>query len=111
MVSAAIASVVQAMGIDVGLYTSPHLIRFNERICINGESASDDELVAALVDRDGRGTSQAAHAKVQVHTRMIAGKRCVLPSCGTLRHENFPVLPTITVYRNGMRVGITRSPN
>ncbi|MBT3191574.1 MAG: bifunctional folylpolyglutamate synthase/dihydrofolate synthase [Verrucomicrobia bacterium] len=47
-VSASIASVVHATGIDVGLYTSPHLIRFNERICVNGVSVSDDELVAAL---------------------------------------------------------------
>jgi dihydrofolate synthase/folylpolyglutamate synthase len=42
-VSSLIASVLRAAGYDVGLYTSPHLTRFNERIQINGESIRDDE--------------------------------------------------------------------
>jgi dihydrofolate synthase / folylpolyglutamate synthase len=29
-------------------YTSPHIHRFNERVCVNGVDASDDELVAAF---------------------------------------------------------------
>ncbi len=44
-VSSLIASVLQAAGYRVGLYTSPHLIRFNERIQIDGASISDDEFV------------------------------------------------------------------
>ncbi|GLQ30932.1 bifunctional tetrahydrofolate synthase/dihydrofolate synthase [Litoribrevibacter albus] len=32
----------------VGLYTSPHLIRFNERVRINGQEASDQELISAF---------------------------------------------------------------
>jgi dihydrofolate synthase/folylpolyglutamate synthase len=32
-------------GYDVGTFTSPHLIRFNERIRVNGADVSDDELV------------------------------------------------------------------
>lgn len=32
----------------VGTYTSPHVIRYNERIAINGEPATDDEIVAAF---------------------------------------------------------------
>jgi dihydrofolate synthase/folylpolyglutamate synthase len=43
-VSSLIASVLRAAGYKVGLYTSPHLTRFNERIQINGESIPDDEL-------------------------------------------------------------------
>jgi dihydrofolate synthase/folylpolyglutamate synthase len=35
-----------AAGFKVGLYTSPHLIDFNERVRINGELASDAMLVA-----------------------------------------------------------------
>jgi dihydrofolate synthase/folylpolyglutamate synthase len=31
-------------GVSTGLYTSPHLIRFNERISVNGTDATDDEL-------------------------------------------------------------------
>ncbi len=32
----------------VGTYTSPHVIRYNERIAINGEPATDEEIVAAF---------------------------------------------------------------
>jgi len=32
-------------GYRVGLYTSPHILHFNERARINGESASDEDLV------------------------------------------------------------------
>jgi dihydrofolate synthase/folylpolyglutamate synthase len=32
----------------IGTYTSPHAVRYNERIVINGEPATDDEIVAAF---------------------------------------------------------------
>lgn len=35
-------------GYNVGTYTSPHLISYNERIRINGNAASDDEIVSAF---------------------------------------------------------------
>lgn len=40
-----IASVLTAAGYRTGLYTSPHLISFNERIRINGRMIGDGELV------------------------------------------------------------------
>lgn len=45
----AIASIYQQAGYRVGLYQSPHVFRFNERIRINGELASDAQLVAAFM--------------------------------------------------------------
>ena len=39
-----LASVYQNAGYDVGLYTSPHLIDFNERFVVNGEQITDQEL-------------------------------------------------------------------
>ncbi len=36
-------------GYRVGCYTSPHLLRYNERVKINGIEASDDALCAAFV--------------------------------------------------------------
>jgi dihydrofolate synthase/folylpolyglutamate synthase len=42
-----IASILQAAGFKTGIYTSPHLVRFNERICINGQMISDPDVVAA----------------------------------------------------------------
>lgn len=35
-------------GYRVGAYTSPHLLRYNERICVNGKQASDEAIVAAF---------------------------------------------------------------
>lgn len=41
-----IAAVLQAAGYKVGLFTSPHLLDFRERIKINGEMIPQDEVVA-----------------------------------------------------------------
>src|SRR5436190_20508957 len=38
------ASVFQETGYVVGLYTSPHLVKFNERIQISGIEITDEEL-------------------------------------------------------------------
>src|SRR5947208_15618370 len=39
------ASVLRAAGYRVGLYTSPHLVRFNERIRVDGEPIADDDVL------------------------------------------------------------------
>ncbi len=41
--AATLASIVQAAGYRTGLYTSPHLVRVNERIRVNGEPISNAE--------------------------------------------------------------------
>ncbi len=46
-IASALAAILQQAGYRVGLYTSPHLIRFNERICINGTPIADDAVVAS----------------------------------------------------------------
>jgi dihydrofolate synthase/folylpolyglutamate synthase len=43
------ASCLRAQGYRVGLYTSPHLVRFNERVQINGEAILDPVLEDAIV--------------------------------------------------------------
>jgi dihydrofolate synthase / folylpolyglutamate synthase len=43
-VCAMIESVLRASGIKTGLYTSPHLIRFNERFRVNGQEISNADL-------------------------------------------------------------------
>lgn len=48
--SALIAHTMNNLGVNVGLFTSPHLINFNERININGEDISDEELCEALAE-------------------------------------------------------------
>src|SRR6201997_1765496 len=44
--AATLASILRASGLKTGLYTSPHLVRLNERIRVNGEEISDDEFAA-----------------------------------------------------------------
>ena len=48
-----LASILQGSGLRTGLYTSPHLVRINERIGLGGDRISDDDfaLVHDLVDR------------------------------------------------------------
>ncbi len=41
--SATLASILQASGVKTALYTSPHLIRINERIRLGGKPISDEE--------------------------------------------------------------------
>src|SRR5262249_51788726 len=48
-----LAAILQASGYKTGLYTSPHLVRINERVRINGKAIADEEfaLIHDLVDR------------------------------------------------------------
>lgn len=45
---ACIASVLRSAGFRVGLNTSPFLLRFNERVQVNGEEIPDEELAALM---------------------------------------------------------------
>ena len=47
-VVAMLASILGQTGLKVGMYTSPHLVRFNERIQINGNVIPDDELLRMM---------------------------------------------------------------
>src|SRR5438132_11665085 len=40
------ASVLEKAGYRVGLYTSPHLVRFNERIQVNSTPIPDDDVLS-----------------------------------------------------------------
>ena len=48
--SATLAAICQAAGYETGLYTSPHLVKINERIQMNGEPIADAEF-AEIYDR------------------------------------------------------------
>jgi dihydrofolate synthase/folylpolyglutamate synthase len=51
--AATLASILQASGVRTGLYTSPHLLRINERIRTDGEDIPDDKfaLLHDMVER------------------------------------------------------------
>ncbi|RMF05671.1 bifunctional folylpolyglutamate synthase/dihydrofolate synthase, partial [Candidatus Woesearchaeota archaeon] len=44
-VCAMLASLLKEAGFKVGVYTSPHLVSFNERIVVDGEQISNDDVV------------------------------------------------------------------
>jgi len=46
-IASSIASILKESNYRVGLYTSPHLVRFNERIRINNQPVSDKNIVEA----------------------------------------------------------------
>lgn len=48
--SAMVESIARASGRRTGLYTSPHLVRFAERIRLDGQMLADDALARALTD-------------------------------------------------------------
>ncbi|HXQ99646.1 MAG TPA: bifunctional tetrahydrofolate synthase/dihydrofolate synthase, partial [Pseudomonas sp.] len=43
-----VASLLQAQGLKVGVYSSPHLLRYNERVQVQGLEASDAQLCQAF---------------------------------------------------------------
>ena len=67
-ISAMTASVLQAAGFRTGLYTSPHLIRYHERVQINGEPIPD-EAFARLMERIAR-AEEGSDVTLTVFQRM-----------------------------------------
>ena len=59
--SATLAAILCVAGYKTGLYTSPHLVRLNERIRVNGEAIADPEF-GEIYDRVERTAQQLLHA-------------------------------------------------
>lgn len=59
-VCAMLESILRQTGLRVGLYTSPHLIRFNERIRVNGVEISDPELADLFTEMEPHAAAVAA---------------------------------------------------
>ena len=51
-VTAYLDAMLRAAGYDAGLFTSPHLVRYQERIRIGGREIGDDALLAAFAEID-----------------------------------------------------------
>src|ERR1700751_128107 len=47
-VAAHLEALLIALGASTGLFTSPHFIRYNERIRVGGSEVADQELIAAF---------------------------------------------------------------
>ncbi|MBN1142249.1 MAG: bifunctional folylpolyglutamate synthase/dihydrofolate synthase, partial [Deltaproteobacteria bacterium] len=55
-----LAAILSAAGFRTGLYTSPHLQRFNERIRVDGAPVGDGELAALITEVKERGRGRGA---------------------------------------------------
>jgi dihydrofolate synthase/folylpolyglutamate synthase len=51
-VTAYLDAILTAAGYETGLFTSPHLMRYNERIRVHGREVTDDALLAAFAEID-----------------------------------------------------------
>src|SRR5580698_2339239 len=59
--AATLSSILRAAGYKTALYSSPHLVRINERIRVNGETISDPEF-GEIYDRVDRTAQQLLHS-------------------------------------------------
>ncbi|MEO6119226.1 MAG: folylpolyglutamate synthase/dihydrofolate synthase family protein [Terriglobales bacterium] len=65
--AATLASIVEAAGYRTALYTSPHLLRVNERIQVDGEAISDAEFTEIFVRVDDAGRKLVTEGKLPQH--------------------------------------------
>ncbi len=65
--AATLASILRASGVKTGLYTSPHLIRINERIRVNGNEISDSQFAALHAEADRVATELVRKAELPWH--------------------------------------------
>src|SRR6202041_365435 len=65
--AATLASILHASGLKTGLYTSPHLIRINERIRVNGEEISDNDFAGLHGEVARVAERLVAQAKLPLH--------------------------------------------
>jgi dihydrofolate synthase/folylpolyglutamate synthase len=61
-----IEAIARAQGLRVGAYTSPHVLRYNERVRIDGREAGDAELVAAFERIEAARLGEDADARIAV---------------------------------------------
>lgn len=65
--SATLASILRVSGYRVGLYTSPHLMRVNERVRIDGKDISDDDFAAYYFSVDDCARGLVGEGRLQWH--------------------------------------------
>lgn len=76
---AALDAIYHAAGKRVGCYTSPHLLAFNERICVNQTPISDDDLCAAFeIIEQARGEIHLTYFEITTLAALYHFKRCDL---------------------------------
>ncbi len=65
--AATLAAILRASGLKTGLYTSPHLVRLNERIRVNGDEISNNDFAAMHAEVDGIAEQLVRQGKLPWH--------------------------------------------
>ena len=83
---AMLASILQAAGYRTGLYTSPYIFRFNERMQVNGQEIPDEELCAITEEVRPLADSMADHpSEFEIVTAIaftwFARRKCDIVVC------------------------------
>lgn len=72
----------EAAGLQVHVYTSPHLVRFNERIRLAGQLIGDEELAALLAEvLDANGSDQISFFEATTAAAFLAFSRTAADAC------------------------------
>lgn len=50
--SSFVASILMEMGLKIGLYTSPHFVKFNERVVVNGKQIDDQYICKFITENE-----------------------------------------------------------
>ena len=76
-IASTLSTILMSAGYKVGLYTSPHLVRFNERICINNIPISDQEVVESYlqVKEADKGSRSATFFEITTAMALAEFKR------------------------------------
>ncbi|MBU1168124.1 MAG: bifunctional folylpolyglutamate synthase/dihydrofolate synthase [Proteobacteria bacterium] len=69
-VASSIAHILHGAGYKTGLYTSPHLVSFNERITINNVNISNDEVIEAFYAVEAANTGERSATFFEISTAM-----------------------------------------
>ncbi|MCG2751304.1 MAG: bifunctional folylpolyglutamate synthase/dihydrofolate synthase [Desulfobacteraceae bacterium] len=69
-IASSLSTILLMAGYKVGLYTSPHLVRFNERICINNIPISDEEVVESYLEVKNADTGPRKATFFEITTAM-----------------------------------------
>ena len=96
-----VRAMAEAAGLKVHVYTSPHLVRFNERIRLAGQLASDEQLLATMeriermrfwcafeIRRPSDGTLIVQCKQTLAMVRMPPGKPVPLPPDWSTRYAH-----------------------
>jgi len=65
--AATLASILRASGLSTGLYTSPHLVRINERIRVNNNEIHDEDFASLQAHVDQVAQGLVSHALLPWH--------------------------------------------